>query len=58
MAAKSTLNGLEVDVKKNMFTNIILANESIMSQGALKHVVEALAGESPPRKSWKRSLRS
>jgi hypothetical protein len=35
------LNALEVKVKKEMFTNIIFANEAIMSQGALNHVVGA-----------------
>lgn len=36
------LDAVEVTVKKNMFTNIIFANNAIMSQGALKHVVGAL----------------
>ena len=40
------LNALEVKVKKDMFTNIIFANEAIMSQGALKHVVQALQAKS------------
>ncbi len=40
--AKTKLNALEVKVKKDMFTNIIFANEAIMSQGALNHVVGAL----------------
>ncbi len=38
----TALNALEVKVKKDMFTNIIFANEAIMSQGALDHVLGAL----------------
>jgi hypothetical protein len=36
------LNALEVKVKKDMFTNIVFANEAIMSQGAIRHVVHVL----------------
>ncbi len=43
---QAKLNALEVKVKKDMFTNIIFANEAIMSQGALKHVVQALQAKS------------
>lgn len=44
------LNGLEVKVKKDMFTNIIFANEAIMSQGALNHVVGALQAKTDDEK--------
>lgn len=44
------LNAVEVKVKKDMFTNIIFANEAIISQGALKHVVEALQARTPEEK--------
>ncbi len=44
------LDGLEVKVKKDMFTNIIFANEAIMSQGALNHVVGALQAKTPEAK--------
>lgn len=47
---RKRLNGLEVKVKKDMFTNIIFANEAIMSQGALKHVVEALQAKTDEEK--------
>lgn len=47
---KKLLNSLEIKVKKEMFTNIIFANEAIMSQGALKHVVEALQARSHAEK--------
>ena len=39
---ESPNSALEVKVKKEMFTNIIFANEAIMSQGALNHVIGAL----------------
>jgi hypothetical protein len=44
---KETINAREVKVKKDMFTNIIFANEAIMSQGALNHVVGALQAKTP-----------
>src|SRR5262249_46600409 len=40
-------------VKKEMFTNIIFANEAIMSQGALKHVVQALQAKTLEEKMEK-----
>ncbi len=44
------LNALEVKVKKEMFTNIIFANEAIMSQGALNHVVGAMQAKTDDAK--------
>ncbi|HEX3998464.1 MAG TPA: hypothetical protein VHX65_07940 [Pirellulales bacterium] len=52
-ATQTELNALEVKVKKNMFTNIIFANEAIMSQGALKHVVQALQAKTIEEKMEK-----
>ncbi len=52
-ATETELNALEVKVKKNMFTNIIFANEAIMSQGALKHVVQALQAKTLEEKMEK-----
>lgn len=43
----SKVNALEVKVKKEMFTNIVFANEAIMTHGALKHVVEVLQEKDP-----------
>jgi hypothetical protein len=39
---QAQVNALEVKVKKDVFTNIVFANEAIMTHGALKHVVEVL----------------
>ena len=50
---QAKLNALEVKVKKDMFTNIIFANEAIMSQGALIHVVQALQAKDIAEKKKK-----
>jgi hypothetical protein len=44
---KKELGALEVKVKKDMFTNIVFANEAYMSQGAIKHIVEGKQAKDP-----------
>src|SRR5262245_59748461 len=44
------LNTLEAQVKKDMFTNIVFANEAYMSEGAIQHVVAGMQGATPEAK--------
>jgi hypothetical protein len=47
---KKKLNSLEAQVKKDMFTNIVFANEAYMSEGAIQHVVAGMQGATPEAK--------
>ena len=55
---KKKLNAVEVQVKKDMFTNIVFANEAYTSEGAIQHVVAGMQGTAQEKEEALRNLNS
>jgi len=55
---KKKLNAVEVQVKKDMFTNIVFANEAYTSEGAIQHVVAGMQGTTEEKEAALRNLNS